>query len=96
MQFEWDQDKAESNVAKHGVSYDEAKTVFDDPFARVIDDPDHSIDEQRFIILGMSLAARELVVSHCLRGSAGDVIRIISARKATRRETEQYWRFVHA
>ena len=70
MRFEWDPAKAESNIAKHGVTFDEAATVFDDPYARVIDDPDHSLDEERFIILGISLRARELVVSHCLRGAA--------------------------
>ena len=57
MRFEWDQTKAHSNMAKHGVSFDEATTVFDDPYARVIEDPDHSIDEERFIILGMSMQA---------------------------------------
>lgn len=82
-------------MAKHGVSFDEATTVFDDPYARVIEDPDHSIDEERFIILGMSMQARELVVSHCLREN-GEVIRIISARRATKRESTQYWRYVDA
>lgn len=96
MRFEWDDAKAASNVAKHGVSFDEATSVFDDPYARVIDDPDHSWDEERFLILGMSIWARELVVSHCRRGKGDNVIRIISARKATRNETEQYWRYVHA
>ena len=69
MRFEWDPTKAESNIAKHGITFEEAATVFDDPYARVIDDPDHSLEEERFIILGMSMRARELVVSHCLRGS---------------------------
>ena len=96
MRFEWDEAKAETNVYKHGVSFVEATSVFDDPYARVIGDPDHSWEEERFIILGMSIQARELVVSHCLRGTTGDVIRIISARKATRSEAEQYWRYVHA
>ena len=96
MRFEWDPVKAESNVRKHGVTFDEAATVFDDPYARVIDDPDHSLDEERFIILGMSMRARELVVSHCLRGVGGKVIRVISARRATKRESAQYWRYVDA
>lgn len=96
MKFDWDDKKAETNIRKHGVTFDEAATVFEDPYARVIDDPDHSWEEERFIILGMSIRARELVVSHCLRGADGDVIRIISARRATRKETEQYWRYVHA
>ena len=88
--------KADSNVRKHGVTFDEASTVFDDPYARVIDDPDRSLDEERFIILGMSMRARELVVSHCLRGIGGEVIRVISARRATKRESAQYWRYVDA
>lgn len=96
MRFDWDDKKAETNIRKHGVTFDEAASVFEDPYARVIDDPDHSWEEERFIILGMSFQARELVVSHCLRGTNGDVIRIISARRATRKETEQYWRYVHA
>ena len=96
MRFERDPAKAESNIAKHGVTFDEAATVFDDPYARVIDDPDRSLEEERFIILGMSMRARELVVSHCLRGSGGEAIRIISARKATKRESAQYWRYVNA
>lgn len=96
MRFEWDPAKAESNASKHGVTFDEATTVFDDPYARVIEDPDHSLHEERFIILGMSMHARELVVSHCLRGMGGDTIRIISARRATRRESAQYWRYVDA
>ena len=96
MRFEWDPAKAESNIAKHGVTFEEAATVFDDPYARVIDDPDHSLEEERFIILGMSMRARELVVSHCLRGSGGEMIRIISARRATKRESAQYWRYVNA
>jgi uncharacterized DUF497 family protein len=58
MQFEWDPSKAQSNVRKHGVTLDEAATVFDDPYARIIDDPDHSVVEERFIILGMSMRAR--------------------------------------
>jgi uncharacterized DUF497 family protein len=85
MQFEWDPSKAQSNVRKHGVTLDEAATVFDDPYARIIDDPDHSVVEERFIILGMSMRARELVVSHCMRGLNGKVVRIISARRATKK-----------
>ena len=94
--FEWDANKARSNVAKHGISFEEATTVFDDPYARVIADPDHSLDEERFVILGLSSQARELVVCHCLRGTDKSVIRIISARKATKTETRQYWRYVDA
>ena len=94
MDFEWDDAKVSMNLAKHGVSFEEAASVFDDPYARVIGDPDHSLSEERFIILGMSARARELVVSHCLRGPGGTVIRLISARRATKREAEQYWRYV--
>ncbi|MCL2464188.1 MAG: BrnT family toxin [Micrococcales bacterium] len=89
LRFEWDPDKDSLNRAKHGVSFDEARTVFFDPRALVIDDPDHSQAEERFIILGHSRALRLLVVAHCYR-QAGGVIRIISARKATRREAIAY------
>lgn len=94
--FEWDVNKARTNQAKHGVSFEEAATVFGDPCARIIADPDHSVDEERFVILGLSNRARELVVCHCLRGKGGAVIRIISARKATKAEARQYWRYVDA
>ena len=94
--FEWDVDKARTNLAKHGVSFEEATAVFGDPHARVIADPDHSFDEERFVILGMSLQARELVVCYCRRGLEGAVVRIISARRATKVEVRQYWRFVNA
>jgi len=89
MNFEWDQGKAKSNQRKHGVSFDEAETVFYDEHALVIPDPDHSKDEDRFIILGLSRSLRELVVCHCYRGD--DQIRIISARKADKAEAEDYW-----
>ncbi|WP_427777277.1 BrnT family toxin [Bifidobacterium bifidum] len=88
--FEWDDIKADINVHKHGVTFEEAETVFSDPLARVIEDPDHSsYDEDRFIILGLSTLSRLLVVCHCYR-TANHTIRIISARKATRRESGQY------
>jgi len=77
------------NQAKHGVSFDEARTVFFDPHALVIEDPDHSQAEERFIILGHSRILRLVVVAHCFR-QAGDVIRIISARKATKQESADY------
>ena len=92
MRFEWDEKKADGNLRKHGVSFNEALTVFDDPYARILDDPDHSISEERFIIMGLSLKARLLIVCHCQRGN-GEAIRIISARKATKTERESYWRF---
>ena len=96
VDFEWDSGKAKTNLAKHGVSFEEAATVFGDPYARVIADPDHSLEEERLVILGMSMRARELVVCHCRRGPGGSKVRIISARKATKSEARQYWRFVDA
>lgn len=96
VDFEWDSGKARINLAKHGVSFEEAMTVFSDPYARVIADPDHSLEEERLVILGMSMRARELVVCHCRRGPGGSTVRIISARKATKSEARQYWRFVDA
>ena len=89
IKFEWDENKNSINKQKHKVSFEEAKTVFYDENALVIDDPDHSITEERFIILGMSSQAKLLVVCHCYRESE-TVIRIISARKATKTETKHY------
>jgi uncharacterized protein len=83
--FEWDPRKAAVNLRKHGVSFEDALSVFSDERARLIDDPDHSEDEQRFLLLGLSSTLRLLVVAHCYR-EAGGVVRIISARKATREE----------
>lgn len=81
-----------TNKAKHKVSFEEAQTVFYDADAVVIDDPDHSETEERFIILGFSVKAKLLVVCHCYRES-DSVIRIISARKATAKESRQYNEF---
>jgi hypothetical protein len=89
LRFEWDDRKAAANEKKHGVSFEEARTVFFDERARLIDDPDHSEDEERFILLGLSSTLRLLVVCHCYR-SEGNIIRIISARKATARESKSY------
>lgn len=89
LNFEWDVDKAVLNLKKHGISFDEAKTVFFDERAVIFDDPDHSIDEDRFLILGFSQHPRLLIVSHCIRGD-GNVIRIISARKAGKKEAKYY------
>lgn len=89
MHFEWDPQKDLTNQKKHGVSFAEASTVFEDVNALVISDPEHSVNEERFIILGFSLQANLLVVCHCYRASES-VIRIISARKATKNETRQY------
>jgi uncharacterized DUF497 family protein len=89
--FEWDRAKAARNKRTHGVSFEEAQTVFYDEYAIEFFDPDHSDREDRFIMLGVSFKLRLLVVCHCVR-EAQSVIRIISARKATRREAEQYRR----
>ena len=91
MQFEWDENKNQINIKKHGISFEEARTVFYDDEALVRDDPDHSQDEERFVILGLSSRANLLVVCHCLRESE-TVIRIISARKATKTESKFYER----
>jgi uncharacterized protein len=90
IKFEWDEVKASSNVNKHGVSFEEARTVFYDERAKLIGDPDHSENEDRFILLGLSSSLRVIIVCHCYR-SEGNVIRIISARKATTNETKAYY-----
>ena len=87
--FEWDETKARSNEAKHGVSFAEASSAFYDDNGLVIDDPEHSEDEARFVLLGLSTAVRLVVVVHCFRDEE-HVIRIISARKATPAESRQY------
>lgn len=89
LRFEWDPIKATTNAQKHGVSFEEARSVFADERAKLIDDPDHSEDEDRFILLGLSSSLRVLVVCHCYR-EEGNVIRIISARKATAKEAKFY------
>ena len=89
IRFEWDENKNTINKRKHRISFEEAQTVFYDAEALVIPDPEHSQDEERFIILGMSRRAKLLVVCHCYRASE-TVVRIISARKATRNESAQY------
>ena len=89
LRFEWDNRKAAANLRKHGVSFEEARSVFFDEQARLIDDPDHSEEEDRFVLLGLSGALRLLLVCHCYR-SEGEVIRIISARRATRMEAKFY------
>ena len=89
MRFEWDPAKAASNAKRHKVSFELAKTVFYDDFALQFFDEDHSFDEDRFLLLGMSSDARLLLVCHCERED-GDVIRMISARKATENEAKYY------
>ena len=87
MNFEWDENKAARNLLKHRVSFEEAKTVFDDPLYVDFYDPDHSDDEERYLIVGESNRGRLLIVSYTERG---DLIRLISARVATRSEREAY------
>lgn len=89
INFEWDHAKASANLKKHGVSFEEAQTVFYDEFAVQFFDDEHSGNEERFLLLGMSVGAQLLLVCHCERDS-GQVIRIISARKATKRESTFY------
>ena len=89
IRFRRDANKAKTNIEKHGVSFEEALTVFSDEFAIIFNDPEHSEDEDRTIILGFSASARMLIVCHCLR-EEGNVIRIICARKATKLEAQQY------
>lgn len=89
LRFEWDETKNKRNRSKHGIWFEEAQSVFDDPAGHLFHDPEHSDKEDRFLILGMSLAARVLVVVHCYRES-DSLIRIISARKATKKEVRFY------
>ena len=92
MDFEWDKLKNLANIRKHGVSFSEAKSVFYDPNARVIEDKKHSREEERFIIIGCSQKLHVLTVCHCVRDE--EIIRIISARKATKKEIESYNSFI--
>ena len=87
MAFEWDTDKAAANLLKHGVSFDEARTTFDDPLYVDFYDPDHSINEHRYVIIGGSQQGRLLLVSYTERG---EIVRLISAREVTRAERETY------
>jgi hypothetical protein len=87
MEFEWDEAKAAANLAKHAVSFEEARTVFDDPVYVDLYDPDHSQDESRYIIIGLSRQGRLVLVSYTARDA---IIRLISAREVTRGEREAY------
>src|SRR5262245_52322751 len=89
LRFEWDDSKDRTNRKKHGISFQEAMTVFTDEHALLIDDPEHSDQEDRFILLGLSSSLKMLVVCHCYRGREG-IIRIISARRANSRERRMY------
>lgn len=93
IKFAWDNAKAASNTKKHGISFEKAKTVFDDDNARLITDPDHSEGEERFVLLGMSHTLKVLTVVHCYRDDE-NTIRIISARKSTKNEEKQYKEFL--
>ncbi len=90
LRFTWDPRKNRTNLSKHGISFEEAQTTFRDENAKVYFDPDHCDDEDQFILLGVSFQLRVLVVCHCFRESE-TLIRIISARKADRREQKDYW-----
>jgi len=92
LRFEWDGRKETANVRKHGVSFEEARTVFLDENAIQFFDPDHSENEDRFILLGLSFKSRTLVVCHCFRASE-TVVRLVSARKADQDEEREYWRW---
>ncbi|MFN3239726.1 MAG: BrnT family toxin [Pseudomonadales bacterium] len=90
IEFEWDKRKASTNRKKHGITFEEAKTAFFDEAAIVYHDPDHSEDEERFLLLGNSFKLNTVVVCHCIREGESK-IRIISARKADKSETSDYW-----
>ncbi len=92
LAFDWDEDKSKVNVRKHGVSFEEAQTAFHDENARLRYDCDHSLDEERYILLGLSSSLRLLVVCHVYRKEK-EIVRIISARKATKQENQQYYSF---
>ena len=89
--FDWDDNKNKINITKHGISFEEASSVFLDERALLFDDPEHSEEEDRFLLLGMSEDANLCIICHCYRES-DTVIRLISARKATKKESERYVR----
>lgn len=91
MKFEWDENKNRANKIKHNISFEEAETVFDDKNAVYLYDESHSTEEERFHIIGEDSNFRELAVCHCYRGEKDEIIRIISARKATRMEIDYYY-----
>ncbi|MEE4607380.1 MAG: BrnT family toxin [Desulfobacteraceae bacterium] len=91
LRFDWDPRKGQANLKKHGVSFDEARTAFYDENGIQFSDPDHSVSEERFILLAMSIRLRAVVVCHCFRESE-TLVRIISARKANADEEREYWR----
>ncbi|MCD8216304.1 MAG: BrnT family toxin [Clostridiales bacterium] len=89
IKFTWDENKNQINKKKHGISFEEAKTVFYDDNAILFDDPEHSVGEERFLIIGLTEKERMCIVSHCYRDD--EIIRIISARRATSREERVYY-----
>jgi uncharacterized DUF497 family protein len=89
MKIVWDENKNRENIRKHKISFQEAETVFYDPYGKIIHDPDHSDEEDRFIILGLSKLLHLLVVCHCYK-EENEIIRIITARKATKNEGKEY------
>jgi uncharacterized DUF497 family protein len=91
LSFRWDPKKEKLNIKKHGVSFNEASTAFYDEQAIQFFDPDHSEEEDRFILMGVSFKLRVLVVCHCYRESE-EIVRLISARKANTNEEQEYWR----
>ena len=93
LRFEWDLEKAAANLTKHGVSFEEALTIFSDPLARIFDDEDHSSEEEREIIIGHSTKQRLLVVCFTARDPA---IRLFSARRATKKERQDYEESIHS
>ncbi len=91
LRFDWDPIKAKANLKNHGVSFEEAQSTFYDEWAILYDDPDHSENEDRFLLLGVSVRLRILIVSHCYR-EEDSIIRLISARKAHGEEEKEYWK----
>jgi hypothetical protein len=91
LKFEWDEAKNEENIRKHGISFERAKAVFDDDNAVYLYDEDHSGDEDRYIVVGLDEYPANLTVCHCYRGEDGTIIRLISARKATKEEIMIYF-----
>ena len=90
IRFEWNKNKAQLNDKKHGITFEEAQSIFYDEYALEFFDQEHSLKEERFLMLGLSFKLRVLVACHCIR-EKGNVIRIISARKATKKEAKYYW-----
>jgi len=93
IRFTWNETKAQANLLKHKISFNEAVSVFSDDNARLIYDPDHSLEEERFLLLGLSYKLKVLIVVHCMRNENNEM-RIISARKASKKEQKQYGGYI--